>query len=245
MVLVLTHDVRIYPDVESLSRAAADSVAEKIAATLKGGNDRFCLAVAGGGTPRALYRHLAEDHRDTFAWDRLHLFWGDERYVPPEDAQSNYRMVQESLLSHVPIPSQNVHPMSTGFAAPEEAAQAYEKTLRTFFSGPWPRFDLTLLGLGADGHTASLFPYAPALEEQQRWVVPVQGPQEPKLRLTLTLPVLTCGSPIYFLVAGIDKAKALGRALSEKTNYRSCPAAAVGASHPAVVWWTDTAAARG
>lgn len=237
-------DVRIFPDSEALNRAAARALVEGISATLRSGA-RFCLALSGGNTPRALYRLLAAEYRNGIRWDRVHLFWGDERYVAWDDPRSNYRMVRESLLDHVPIPTNNVHPMPTDFPEPEYAALAYQRTLQNYFSDRWPRFDLVLLGLGADGHTASLFPGSPALEEKERWVVAASGPIEPRLRLTLTLPVVTHAVQIYFLVAGADKADALQRALAGAPDAKSCPAAGVRLSQAPVIWWTDLAAARG
>jgi 6-phosphogluconolactonase len=239
----LKPDVRIFPDVEALSRAAAQSLADRVRATLTGGG-RFHLALAGGNTPRVLYRLLAANYRSLISWPQVHLFWGDERYVPAADSHSNYRMARETLLDGVPIPEENIHPMPTDFPEPEDAARAYEKTLQNFFSSPWPRFDLVLLGLGPDGHTASLFPSSPALEEKERWVVAAQGPVEPRQRLTLTFPVLTHSAQIYFLVAGADKADALRRALGGAPDMKECPAGGVRSGSNAVVWWTDRDAAK-
>ena len=241
MVSTVTPDVRIFPDVQALSRAAAQSLVERIRATVKSGA-RFFLALAGGNTPRALYRLLATEYRDAIRWDQVHLFWGDERCVPWDDPKSNYRMVRGSLLDHVPISETNVHPMPTDFPEPEDAARAYERTLQNYFSPPWPRFTLVLLGLGPDGHTASLFPGSPVLEEEKRWVVAAKAPAEPRRRLTLTLPVLTHSAAIYFLVAGADKATALHRALAETPDPKNCPAAGVRLGHASVTWWTDSAA---
>jgi 6-phosphogluconolactonase len=243
MISPVEADVRIFPDAEALSRAAAESLAGKIRDVARSGTF-FHLALAGGNTPRTLYRRLDSDYRDDIPWTQVHIFWGDERYVPPEDPHSNYRMARESLLDHVPIPAKNVHPMPTNFSEPDDAARAYERTLASFFSPPWPRLNLVLLGLGADGHTASLFPKSAALAEKERWVVAVEGPTEPRLRLTLTLHVLTHSAEIYFLVTGADKAEALRRTLAGAPDPSSCPAAAVASGHPAVVWWTDTAAAK-
>lgn len=239
----LNPDVRIFPDVETLSRAVAQSIADRINAATQGGA-RFYLSLAGGKTPRALYRLIAQEYRDQIRWALAHIFWGDERYVPPNDSHSNYRMARENLLDHVAIPAKNVHPMPTDFPEPEAAAPAYERTLHNYFSTPWPHFDLILLGLGADGHTASLFPGSPALEERERWVVAARGPIEPKQRLTVTLPVLNHAQQIYFLVTGQDKAEALARAVAGTSDPKSCPAAAVRAGHSDVVWWADEAAAR-
>ena len=163
-----TRDVRTYPDLDSLNRVAADELAGVIQESVRK-SGRFNLVVAGGNTPRSLYRLLAEDYRDRISWPRIHIFWGDERYLPPEDRLSNFRMVHEELIEKVPLSPDNVHPMPTHFSTPEEAARAYEATLREHFSDlaeSWPAFDLVLLGMGGDGHTASLFPGSPALKEK-------------------------------------------------------------------------------
>ncbi len=242
MVRAVKPDVRVFPDVEPLSRAAAQGLMDRINATAQGGG-RFYLALAGGNTSRVLYRVLAADYRQEIPWEQVHVFWGDERYVAADDTRSNYRMARETLLDHIPIPAKNIHPMPTDYAEPEDAARAYERTLKNFFTGLWPRLNVVLLGLGSDGHTASLFPGSSALEEKERWVVAAKGPADPRQRLTLTLPVLTHSDQIYFLVAGPDKAEALRRALAGAPDSRSCPAARVRLGHASVVWWADCAAA--
>ncbi len=237
-------DVRIYPDVEELSRAAARSLIETIVA-VTGRHRAHChLALAGGNTPRTLYRLLATEYREQIPWTQVHLFWADERYVPPDDPRSNYRFVRETLLDHVAIPAENVHPMPADLPKPEDAARAYEQTLRSHFSPPWPRFDLVLLGLGADGHTASLFPGSIALTERERWVVAVRAPVDPPLRLTLTLPALNHAAHVFFLVAGAEKADALRRVLTGTPDPAGWPGAGVRAAAGAVVWWVDEKAAK-
>ena len=159
------------------------------------------------------------------------------------DSHSNYRMARETLLDHVPCPAGNVHPMPTGLPDPEAAARDYEETLRTYFSKGWPRFDLVLLGLGDEGHTASLFPGSPALEETKRWVVAVKAPAEPPLRLTLTLPALTQAANVYFLVTGSNKAQALHHVLSGSPDPKNYPASGVRLARGTVIWWVDREAA--
>jgi len=231
-------DVRVYPDLESLSRAVAESLVLLVQATV-GDKGHFSMALSGGRTPHLMYRLLADEYRGRIPWSQVHLFWGDERYVPPDDPRSNYRMARESLLNHVPIPADHVHSMPTDLPESEAAARAYEALLRDYFPGPWPRFDLVLLGIGTDGHTASLFPGSPALAEQKRWVVTVRAPAEPPLRLTLTLPVLNHAAHVYFLVAGADKAEALHCALASLSDPVTCPASAVRPVHGDLVWWVD------
>jgi len=238
----LTTNLRVSPDVEALSRAAAAGLADVIDATVAGGAS-CSLALAGGTTPRALYRLLATAYRERIPWGRVYLFWGDERYVPPEDPRSNYRLVRETLLDHVPIPAENVHPMPTQFPDPNGAARAYAETMRAYFPGPWPRFDLVLLGLGADGHIASLFPGSAALDERDRWVTAARAPAEPSQRLTLTLPALNHAARVWFLVAGTEKARALRRALVDAPRPHHCPAVGVRPVDGAAVWWVDDAAA--
>ena len=144
---------------------------------------------------------------------------------------------------HVPCPAGNVHPMPTELPDPDVAARDYEETLRTYFSRDWPRFDLVLLGLGDEGHTASLFPGSPALEETKRWVVAVKAPAEPPLRLTLTLPALTQAASVYFLVTGSNKAQALHHVLNGSPDPKNYPASGVRLAQGTVIWWVDREAA--
>lgn len=251
-------DVRVFADGNELSLRAAEAVVGIINQATQA-NGRCSLALSGGNTPRTLHRLLASRFRDQVPWAKVHLFWGDERYVPPDDPQSNYRMARETLLEAVPIPAENVHPMPTGLPDPDAAAREYEKTLRSYFSqaanrssgnrdpgnqnDDWPRFDLVLLGLGEEGHTASLFPGSPALEETRRWVVAVKPPAAPSPRLTLTLPAITEAASIFFLVTGADKAQALHHVLTGPPDAREYPASGVRPAQGTVVWWVDNAAA--
>ncbi len=235
--------VRVYPDVETLSHAVATSLADQIR-TVVSSQAHFSFALAGGSTPRTLYRVLARDCQDAIPWARVHLFWGDERYVPRDDPRSNYRLVRETLLDEVAIPAPNVHPMPTDFPTPDDAARAYENVLRAHFPYTPPRFDLILLGMGADGHTASLFRHSPAVEERTRWVVAVSAPVEPAVRLTLTLPVLNAAVSVFFLVTGGEKAETLRRVLTEPPDALARPASAVRPAGGTLVWWADKAAAR-
>src|SRR5262245_30459394 len=184
----------------------------------------------------------ASQFADGIPWRDVHVFWGDERFVPLADSRSNYRLAKEALLDRVPCPAANIHAMPTSMATPEIAAEAYEADIRRHFRGDPPRFDLLLLGLGAEGHTASLFPQSPALDEAARWVLPVTVPADPPSRLTLTLPALNASAHTYFLVAGSDKAAAFDHLLSGTTDVRTYPAAGI---QPAgdVVWWVDREAA--
>ena len=200
------------PDPEALARRAADL----LIAAANDTADQFAVALSGGSTPRRLYELLARPpYRDAFPWPRTHVFWGDERFVPKADARSNYRMTHEALLSRVPIPSTNIHPLPTEDTTPLDAAMGYEKTLKSFYGAAAldpsrPLFDVTLLGLGVDGHIASLFPGSRALGERERWVVAVtEGPAEP--RLSLTYPPLESSRRVLFLVEGPEKRAIVGR----------------------------------
>ncbi len=207
------------------------------------GTGRCSLVLSGGNTPRTLYGLLASKFRDQIPWAQVHVFWGDERYVSPGDPESNYRMAKETLLDRVPCPAGNVHPMPTHFPSPDAAARDYEKTLRTYFGTNWPHFDLSFLGIGEDGHTASLFPGSPALGEQTRWVVAVETPANPPVRLTLTLPALTRAASIYVLVTGSKKGSTLHHVLAGPPDPNTYPAAGVRLTEGTLIWWVDRAAA--
>ncbi|MGH9863360.1 MAG: 6-phosphogluconolactonase [Candidatus Acidiferrales bacterium] len=231
----------ICPDLESLSREAAQRFVAAVAETLQGRGESFSVALSGGATPRRFYELLASDEfRPKIPWTHLHIFWGDERMVSPDHAESNYRVAREALLTHIPLPPQNIHPIAAHTSA-EQAALAYEQELRTHF-GRWgrPVFDLALLGLGADGHTASLFPGATALEEKQRWVVAhVRGVNQ-HARVTLTLPVFNQARRVFFLVTGKEKASALQAALAGGSHW---PAQRVNPEKGELVFLVDAAAA--
>jgi 6-phosphogluconolactonase len=198
-------------DPEALAEQAARWVVERSLGTVS----RFALVLSGGSTPRRLYELLAAPpYRDRLPWPRVHLFWGDERFVPPDHPDSNFGMARQALLRHVPVPPGNLHAMRTD-GTPEQAAAAYESELKAFYGSQAldaarPLFDATLLGLGADGHTASLFPGNPAVEEQRSWCVAVIGAR-PEPRLTLTLPALNSSQAVAFLVAGNGKRDILSR----------------------------------
>lgn len=198
--------LEILADPEALSHRVADWLLEM--ATAKDGI--FAIDLSGGSTPRRLYECLAgPPYRNSFPWSRTHWFWGDERFVPHDDALSNYRMVREALLSRAPIPALNVHPIPTEGVSPEAAASAYERQLKSFYGAECldparPLFDVTLLGLGPDGHTASLFPGTAVLAEQNRWVAAVVGAKS-EARITLTYPALESSRNAAFLVEGEEK----------------------------------------
>jgi 6-phosphogluconolactonase len=235
-------EVRVHADLESLSKAAAESLAEIAAASVTSGG-WFSLALSGGETPRALFQVLRAQYERRVPWMRGEIFWVDERYVPPQDPRSNYGMAKSEWLAGSPIPRENVHPMATDLPTPEEAARQYERVLRAHFLHQWPRIDLMVLGLGADCHTASLFPRSPALSESARWVTWAEAPVGPSQRLTLTLPVINHASSVHFLVSGEAKAEALRRVIEDAADVTNCPASGVSPSEGRVTWWVDEAAA--
>lgn len=201
-------EIVIVPDAEALSRQAARRFT-RLALRAIADRGRFSAVLSGGTTPGALYRRLADDpHRGQIPWRQVHLFWGDERCVPPDHPGSNFRLADKALISRVPIPPGNVHRVR-GELAPQAAAQAYAAELRAFFDASGPHFDLVLLGLGQDGHTASLFPGSDALDEKVRPVVAVtaQYQDRPAQRVTLTPPAINAARHVLFLVSGSGKAE--------------------------------------
>lgn len=238
-------EVRVLADRGAVTRAGAE---EWLARAREAVDDmgRFAVALAGGESQRALYALLAdpaEPYRDALPWGETHVFFGDERCVPPGHPDSNYRMAREALLDRVPVPPAQIHRMR-GEDAPDAAARAYEEALRAVL-GPAPSLDLVLLGMGPDGHTASLFPGAAALEERRRLVVPAVAPPTSPVaqRITLTYAAVEAALAAVFLVAGEAKAAALARVLSGEPGAAPLPAARVRPRRGAALWLVDRAAA--
>ncbi len=238
--------VLVFETPEELAPAVADRIAA-LTQQANGAQGRARIALAGGSTPKPAYALLAEPpRRDAIRWADLEVFWGDERCVRPDHPMSNYRMAHEVLLSRVPIPPEQVHRMRGELANPAEAAGAYEETLRTAFglkAGELPRFDLVLLGLGPDGHTASLFPGTAAIQEKTRWVV---GHWVQKLlanRLTLTPPVLNAARHVLFMVSGATKAELVREVLEGAADPNRLPAQIIKPTDGSVEWLLDRAAA--
>jgi 6-phosphogluconolactonase len=218
-------NTHVAADADALARTAAELVAEASAAA----GERFAIALTGGNTPQATHRLLATDvYRDRIDWARWHVFFGDERKVPLDDPRSNYRNAADTLLDHVPIPRGQIHPLTD--------ADQYEGLLRAFF-GEAPRFDLLMLGMGDDGHTASLFPGSVSLLEEERWVIEPPDVVQGMSRLTLTLPALNAARRTVFLVGGEAKAEPLRRIAAGE----QLPAAMVQHAE----WLLDAAAASG
>lgn len=195
-------------------------------------NRPFRVALAGGSTPAQLYSLLATPtFRDTIMWPEVHLFFGDERCAPPDSPESNYRMAEETLLSRIPLPDFNIHRMKGEDADPDRAARNYEEAISNAFAlspGELPRFDLILLGMGRDGHCASLFPHKASLQERERLVVAAEPGLEPFVpRLTLTFPVINNAANVLFLIAGADKAEMVQRVVNRQGDPEEIPSLAV------------------
>src|SRR5436305_2291323 len=250
--MVPGRSIEILEDKESLTRAAG-AAAPARAATAVAARGVFTLVLSGGSTPRDLFVLLAdanEPFRARLPWEKVHFFWGDERHVPPDHADSNYRMAKEALLDPLSVPAENVHRIRSENPDAAAAAAAYEAELRTFFhleaggSGIMPRFDLVLLGLGPEGHTASLFPGSPALHEHERLVVAPWVEKLQTFRITLTPPVLNRAAAVLFLAAGEEKADALHAVLEEVGDADLYPARIVRPDEGDLLWLIDRAAAK-
>ena len=211
----MTPEIRSFPNLLDLSRAAAEFIAQLAEARIKE-RGIFTFVLSGGTTPRLLYEELAkEPHASRVDWQHTHLFWGDERFLPPDHPESNFALAFESLISEVDVPPGNIHRIPTEIGSIQAVVEGYEKSLRAFFPAAigseekpyFPTFDLVLLGMGQDGHIASLFPGDAALEEKERWVVAVDGvnASPPVPRITLTLPAINKARNVIFLAAGSNK----------------------------------------
>lgn len=243
----MSSPLRIFKDSDELAAHAADQIVQVAQEAIRV-RGRAMVALAGGSTPKKSYRLLAQPpRRGRMDWAHTYLFFGDERFVPPDDPSSNFAMVQETLLEPASVPAGRVFQVPTQLGSAAAAAQAYAATLsRTFGVGDNPpRFDLILLGLGDDGHTASLFPGAASLRVTDRWVVasPPGTLPPPVERITLTLPVLNAAREILFLVVGPNKAEALQDVLEGRAGRAERPAAAVCPVDGMVTWLVDEAAA--
>ena len=222
---------------EEIIHDAADAVAQR---------GRFTIALSGGSTPRNLYTLIAANASASLPWDQMFFFWGDERHVPQSNPESNYRMARETLLSKTPVPAANIFPVPAENPDASAAAESYEQTLRRFFgvaSGEFPRFDLILLGMGPDGHTASLFPETAALQEKSRLVVANRVEKLKTSRITFTLPVLNAARCVAFLVSGTDKAAVLREVLEGNAPAEKYPSKLVRPSGGKLIWFVDRAAA--
>lgn len=244
--------VSVFPDAEATATAAAALFTEE-AARCVDARGRFSVVLAGGGTPRRTYELLSRPpFRDQIPWDGVHVFWGDERCVEPDDPRSNERMAREAFLDAVPIPPDRIHPVRCG-DSPAGAATRYDSLLRAFFSPPASGPDLVFLGLGDNGHTASLFPHSPALTEQERWVVEAfvdaaagagtTAAGQDLWRVTLTAPFFNRAETIVFLVTGSGKARVAKKVIQGDDDPDRLPAQLISPASGGLRWYLDEAAA--
>jgi 6-phosphogluconolactonase len=236
-------EIRVFKDVENLSNAAANLFVARAAESISE-RDRFMVALNGGTTPLRLFPLLASDFREQVDWSRVHIFWGDERCVPPDDPGSNYGQARDMLLSRVPIPDSNIHRIR-GELGPAEASKEYSLVLTRFATPPleWPRFDLIYLGMGEDGHTASLFPGSPV--DMTEPVVPVTARYQdrPADRVTLTQVVFNSARMVVFMATGKKKARTLVEVLSDRYNPALYPAQRIHPKDGQLIWLVDEEAA--
>jgi 6-phosphogluconolactonase len=234
--------MRILPDYESLSHAAAELIAKQSHDAIEA-RGRFSLVLSGGHTPRRTYELLAtKKFRTAIEWRKVHIFWGDERCVPPDDERSNERMARKAFLDRVPIPKKHVHPMRCA-DSPSKAARAYEAILKKFFGNRSSSFDLVLLGLGEDGHTASLFPGSSVLKETRRWVMSSSSGKEDFERVTLTAPLINLTRLIVFLESGKAKSKILRKVIAKEATDDPPPARLIHPLNGELMWMVDNEAA--
>jgi 6-phosphogluconolactonase len=236
-------DIRIFETAEEVARAAADYFVETADKSISA-DGRFSVALAGGSTPRRTYQLLAsEEYRNRLPWSKVHIFFGDERTVPATHADSNFRMAEEAMISRLPIPEPNVHRI-VGEGDAVANASLYEGELKIFFDGAiWPRLNLVLLGMGDDGHTASLFPGTEALNEARAWVVANWVEKLKTYRITLTAPAINHAANVLFLVAGAGKAERLAEVLRGPRNPQQLPSQLIQPVSGSLVWLVDKAAA--
>jgi len=238
MIMKAPGEIRIFADFEALSRAAAELFVD-ISRKSVAAEGRFAVVLAGGHTPKRTYELLA---RPPFSrqvpWERCHIFWGDERCVPPEDARSNARMAKEALLDQVPVPPDHIYPILCT-ENPRQAAERYEGLLQRFFDGGPPRFDLIFLGLGENGHTASLFPETQVLTETQRWAADVTVKEGDLVRVTLTAPILNLGKTVAFLVSGKNKAQVFRQVMKGAAGPEHLPARLIRPEPGKLLWLVD------
>ncbi|MCU7495436.1 MAG: 6-phosphogluconolactonase [Ignavibacteria bacterium] len=227
-----------YPSAEELAAAAA-GLFRQFALEASESADIFTAALSGGTTPERMYLALSESpFKETVPWEKIHFFWSDERYVPLNDSRSNAGMAFKNLLDKVPVPKENIHPVPY-LSTPEDSALEYEKVLRSFFSGKVPRFHLVMLGMGEDGHTASLFPHTDVLKENERWVREVYLEDQKSHRITLTYPAINSASNVVFLIQGKDKAPALSKVLKGTSGPEDLPARGIHPLNGELYWLID------
>lgn len=234
--------IQIFPNSEELARAAAEYFVARCREAIEE-HGAFTVALSGGSTPKLLFELLADLHqlfREQIAWSSIHFFWSDERHVPPDHPDSNYRMANEAMLSHVPVTAKNIHRVPSENPSATEAASEYEQTLITITQQSLPRLDLIMLGLGSDGHTASIFPGSEVLHETKRLVAAPFVEKFQTYRITMTLPLLNNGASVVFLVTGSEKASIVKEVLEGPEKY---PAQAIKPTNGELLWMLDEDAA--
>lgn len=239
----MNKNLEIFSDADALSQAAADYFLALADSAIQQ-RGQFTVALSGGNTPTPLYRVLGTPKfQKAINWDHIHFFWGDERCVPPDHPNSNYRMVREVLLQKISIPEENVHRVPAELE-PRMAAFAYEEVLRNYFFDEWPRFDLVLLGMGEDGHTASLFPNSAGLNETHRWFIANHAPEKDEWRLTLTKNAINAARHIAVIVTGDSKAATLIDVLEGEHQQHEKPIQLIAPGNGEMVWFLDQTAAK-
>lgn len=238
-----TPEIHIQPDAEAVAVAAAAFITERIVKTLEK-QERFTIALSGGNTPKRLHHLLSHPpYKDQIDWDRLHIFWGDERYVPLDDERNNARMAYDTLLNYVNVPDEQVHIMKTDLPDPGESALQYDSILHRYFGKSENSFDLLLLGMGDDGHTLSLFPGTEVVHETRKWCTSFFLEQQDMFRITLTKSIANRSACVLFLTTGKGKASALQHVLNGPTNINLYPAQTIQPENGETHWIIDTAAA--
>ena len=234
-------NLRVFDSAEKLIPALAVELVSYMTQVIDEKGE-FSLALSGGKTPKSLYCQLSESHLKA-PWEKVNFYFGDERFVPPANPASNFKMANDSLFVPLGIKPQNIFRVPTEYNDPELAASGYERVLRAQFIEQRPHFDLVLLGMGSDGHTASLFPGSAALNESEKWVRVSESPNEPKHRITLTFPAINAASRIIFLVTGKNKAGAFRCVKSADAPTSACPAKGINPINGDLQWWVDRDAA--
>ena len=239
--------IKIYPHAVELAKSAAIDIIQALDQPLPV-EKKFHLALSGGSTPRSIYEHLALHHlRQSAFWKNVHFFWGDERCVPPDHPESNYRMAYDTFLSKIPILRENIHRIQ-GEASPELEVSRYESEIQNHLpanKNAMPQFDWILLGMGADGHTASLFPHAQTLYEQKSFCVITKHPETEQKRISFTLPLINSASRVSFFVTGKEKAPIIKEIIKKAPASPSYPASLVQPHHGILEWYLDEASAMG
>ncbi len=235
--------ITIYENVEVLGVAVAELFLEKarVAVAERG---RFIVSLAGGQTPQRIYEILAKPpYSNQIPWQKVHIYWGDERYVPADDIRSNQLMARKAFLDHVPIPQEQIHPILCT-SSPQQAVKEYEHVLASTFLKEEPQFDFIFLGLGSDGHTASLFPNTSVLHEREHWAGHVYLPEQDSHRVTLTVPVINQARTIVFLVTGDSKAEIVREVLEGPIDYRKLPSQMIAPQQGDLYWFMDRDASK-